>query len=134
MRLQKWIAASGAMSRRRAEEAIVAGRVAVNGKTITELGSVMVPGADEVRLDGELIVQPEQRRILAFHKPRRVMTTKHDPEGRRTIMAYFPPELQRLNPVGRLDFDSEGLLIVTDDGALATNTVRIKNGDHALRI
>lgn len=128
VRLHKWIAASGAMSRRKAEEAMAAGRVRVNGELAREPGTSIDPMTDYVEIDGRPVRQPDRRRVMAFHKPRRVMTTKHDPEGRRTILDFFPAELRRLNPVGRLDYDSEGLLLLTDDGELANRLAHPRYG------
>lgn len=119
IRLQKLIADSGVLSRRKAEDAIQAGRVEVNGVVVTELGTKVDPAEDEVRVDGLKITRKSEVLVALFHKPRRVVTTKFDPEGRRTIMDFFPAGLQILKPVGRLDYDSEGLLLLTNDGDLA---------------
>ncbi|OFZ20534.1 MAG: hypothetical protein A2X94_10905 [Bdellovibrionales bacterium GWB1_55_8] len=127
-RLQKIIAESGVLSRRKAEEAIVQGRVAVNGKVQTELGAKADPLVDLISVDGRELVRAEQKTILIFHKPRRVVTTKSDPEGRRTVMDYLPPEHRHLKPVGRLDFDSEGMLVFTDDGELANKLMHPSHG------
>jgi 23S rRNA pseudouridine2605 synthase len=116
-RAQKIIAAAGLMSRRHAEEAIRAGRVALNGEVFTDLGRVLDPETDQLTLDGAPVRKPERKRVFLFHKPRGVVTTKDDPEGRPTVMDFFR-DLPGLNPVGRLDFDSEGLLLMTDDGDL----------------
>jgi 23S rRNA pseudouridine2605 synthase len=116
-RAQKIIAAAGLMSRRKAEEAIAAGRVALNGEVFTDLGRTLDLERDVLTLDGLPVKKPEVKRTFLFHKPRGVMTTKDDPEGRPTIMDFFRDE-PGLNPVGRLDFDSEGLLLLTHDGDL----------------
>jgi len=116
-RAQKIIAAAGRMSRRHAEEAIRAGRVALNGEVFNDLGRVLDPEVDLLSLDGVPVKKPDRRRLFLFHKPRGVVTTKNDPEGRPTVMDFFR-DLPGLNPVGRLDFDSEGLLLMTDDGDL----------------
>lgn len=130
VRLQKAIADTGALSRRKAETAIVEGRVQVNGVTVTELGTQVDPRTDQVTLDGLPLKKPETRTVLLFYKPRRVMVTRQDPEGRRTIYDLLPEEWQRLRPVGRLDYDSEGLLVLTDDGELANRLMHPSHGIH----
>ncbi len=112
------IALSSELSRRAAEEAILAWRVSVGGQIITTLGTSIDPRADEVTLDGRRLHLKAQRTYLAFNKPRSVMCTKRDPEGRCTIWELDAlKELKRsLNTVGRLDYDSEGLLLLSDDG------------------
>ncbi len=119
MRLQKWIASSGRMSRRAAEAAIQEGRVTVNGVRVTEMGVQVDPKTETVAVDGVPIVGLQRLRTILFHKPPQVVTTKLDPEGRKTVMDFLPQELQGLKPVGRLDYLSEGLLLLTEDGALA---------------
>jgi 23S rRNA pseudouridine2605 synthase len=119
MRLQKWIASSGLMSRRAAEAAIEAGRVTVNGQSVREMGVQVDPEYDRVSVDGKPVVPLVQLRTLLFHKPPRVMTTRFDPEGRKTVMDFLPNDLQSLKPVGRLDYLSEGLLLLTEAGELA---------------
>jgi 23S rRNA pseudouridine2605 synthase len=116
-RVHKCIAASGIMSRRKAEEAIRQGRVSLNGEIFTDLGRTMDPAVDTVRIDGQEVRLTRGHRTFLFHKPRGVVTTKSDPEGRPTVMDYFR-DLPGLNPVGRLDQDSEGLLLLTEDGDL----------------
>lgn len=118
MRLQKFIAHSGALSRRHAETAIADGRVRVNGATVTEMGVIIDPARDRVELDGKLLGQIQTRETFAFHKPFQVMTTRADPEGRKTVMDYFPGRAD-LYPVGRLDYETTGLLLLTNDGELA---------------
>ena len=122
-RLQKIIAAAGIASRRKAEELIVAGRVQVNGQTVTELGVKADPARDHVRVDGKLIHLPEHHHYLALNKPKGYVTTASDPEGRPTVMDLVQAG-PRLFPVGRLDYASEGLLLMTDDGALANALTR----------
>jgi len=116
-RVHKWIAASGIMSRRKAEEAIRQGRVSLNGQVFTDLGRTLDPSLDQICLDGRPLELKKSDRTFLFYKPRGVVTTKSDPEGRPTVMDYFK-DLPGLNPVGRLDFDSEGLLLMTEDGDL----------------
>jgi 23S rRNA pseudouridine2605 synthase len=120
-RLQKFLARAGVASRRHAEALILDGRVRVNGQVVTELGTKVQPGTDEVSVDGQA-VQPQAARVyLLLHKPAGVVTTASDPQGRRTVLDLLPPSLQqqRLFPVGRLDLDSEGLLLLTNDGGFA---------------
>lgn len=115
-RLQKVLARAGAApSRRKAEAMIEAGRVTVDGR-VAELGVRVPPGA-EVRLDGRPVAPRDGRTVLLLHKPAGVVTTAHDPHGRTTVMDLVP-DLPGLHPVGRLDLDSEGLLLLTDDGDL----------------
>ena len=120
-RLQKLLAAAGLASRRQAEAWIRAGRVRVNGR-VAALGEAADPARDEVRVDGRPLPAPP-RRYWLLHKPRGVLTTTRDPrqEGRRTVMDLLPAEARalRLFPVGRLDLDSEGLLLLTNDGGVA---------------
>lgn len=127
-RLQKFIAATGYLSRRAAEQAIVQGRVLVNGVPITELGTQIESDHDQVEVDGKSLKRPTLCRTILLHKPRHVMTTKFDPEGRRTVMDLLPQDLQVLKPVGRLDFDSEGLLLLTEDGELANRITHPRYG------
>lgn len=105
------------MSRRAAESAIVEGRVALNGLVFTEMGRLVDTENDVLTVDGKQLQKIESKRTFLFYKPRGVMTTKTDPEGRSTVMDYFKDDLA-LNPVGRLDFESEGLLLLTHDGDL----------------
>jgi 23S rRNA pseudouridine2605 synthase len=115
-RAHKRIAASGIMSRRKAEDAIREGRVAVNGEVFTDPGRTVLD-MDLLTLDGIPVRTPEKKRTFLFHKPRGVVTTKSDPEGRPTVMDFFR-DVPGVNPVGRLDFDSEGLLLMSEDGDL----------------
>jgi 23S rRNA pseudouridine2605 synthase len=118
-RLNKVIARAGITSRRGADELIANGRIRVNGKVITKLGTKVDPKRDEIRFDDERINLKEgKKRYLAFYKPRHVITTLSDPFGRPTIMDFVEPDV-RLFPIGRLDGNSEGLLILTNDGDLA---------------
>ena len=118
-RLQKIVAAAGIASRRKAEELITSGRVQVNGQTVKELGSKADPELDHIRVDGKLLKKPQQFRYFMLNKPKGVVTTVSDPEGRPTVMKFFARAGARLFPVGRLDYQSEGLLLMTNDGELA---------------
>ena len=126
IRLQKYLSQAGAASRREAERLMAAGRVAVNGAVVRELGVRVVPGRDHVTLDGRP-VEVAGTRWVAYHKPPGVLTTRHDPHGGATIYDGLPSELGGLHYVGRLDRDAEGLLLLTNDGALA-NAVQHPSG------
>lgn len=117
MRLQKYLAMSGVASRRASEKLIAEGHVAVNGVTITEMG-VQVSENDQVTVDGSLVHLEEEKHYLAYYKPMGEVTTVSDPEGRATVMDKFREYPVRLYPVGRLDYDSEGLLLLTNDGEM----------------
>ncbi len=117
LRLQKWMADAGVASRRKCEELIFQGRVAVNGKT-AQLGCT-IEEEDIVELDGKRISPRQERVVFAFHKPRGVICASSDPQGRKTVLDYFKDQPYRLYNVGRLDYDSEGLLLITNDGDLA---------------
>lgn len=118
MRLQKYMAQAGVASRRQCETYICEGRVRVNGE-VAELGRVVDPEKDQVTLDGKRLLIANDRVVLLFYKPRGVVCTNHDPEGRKTVQDYFRSYPARLFHVGRLDINSEGLLIMTNDGELA---------------
>ncbi len=117
-RLQKIIAAAGIASRRKAEELIQSGLVTVNGTTVTELGSKADPETDSIRVNNKLLKGAERHEYVALNKPRGYVTTVSDPEGRPTVMELVQTKA-RLYPIGRLDFNSEGLLLLTNDGDLA---------------
>lgn len=117
-RLQKILAEAGLCSRREAEKWIEEGRVVVNGKRITELGSKANPIADKIAVDGKMLKFSTKKVYYLFNKPRNVMVTHSDPEGRPTIYDYLDNIKERVYPVGRLDFDSEGLILLTNDGDL----------------
>jgi 23S rRNA pseudouridine2605 synthase len=117
-RIAKVIARAGLTSRREAEAWVAAGRVAVNG-TIIASPAIDVTGADRITVDGQPLPARERTRLFLYHKPRRLMTTHADPQGRPTIFQNLPRDLPRLISVGRLDFNTEGLLLLTNDGALA---------------
>ena len=118
-RLQRYLARAGVASRRAAEELIRAGLVAVNGRPVTTLGTKVDPLRDEVTLEGRKIVPPAGFVYLALHKPLGYVTTMHDPQGRPTVADLLPSKFPRLFPVGRLDLDTTGLLLFTNDGDLA---------------
>jgi 23S rRNA pseudouridine2605 synthase len=117
-RIAKVMARAGLCSRRAAESWIAAGRVAVNGRVL-DSPAYNVSEADDVRVDGERLAQRERTRLFLFHKPRGFVTTARDPEGRATIFDALPPDLPRLVAIGRLDINTEGLLLLTNDGGLA---------------
>jgi 23S rRNA pseudouridine2605 synthase len=123
-RLQKIIAAAGLASRRKAEELIAQGRVTVNGQTITELGSKADSGRDHIKVNGKLLRGPQRNVYLLMNKPKGYVTTAADPEGRPTVMDLVKNVGTRVYPVGRLDYASEGLLLLTNDGDLANYLTR----------
>ena len=127
-RLQKILARAGISSRRKAEELILGGLVQVNGKIVTELGTKADMARDHVRVDGKLLQGPERIRYFVLNKPKGYVTTVSDPEGRPTVMQFFEKERERLYPVGRLDYLSEGLLLVTNDGELANKLTKASSG------
>ncbi|MGC9970523.1 MAG: pseudouridine synthase [Bryobacteraceae bacterium] len=118
-RLQKILARAGVASRRKAEALMLEGRVAVNGRTVTELGTKADLERDHIKVDGRLLRPPKRLVYLAFHKPKGVVTTLSDPEGRPTVLEFLKGVKERVFPVGRLDYASEGLLLLTNDGELA---------------
>jgi len=117
-RLQKIMARAGVASRRKAEDMIAAGRVKVNGVTVKELGAKADPERDEVRVDGALISAAREHTYLMLHKPEGYVTTTHDPEDRPTVMDLVKKIKSRIYPVGRLDWATSGLLLLTSDGEL----------------
>ena len=123
-RLQKIIAAAGLASRRKAEELITQGRVTVNGRTVTELGSKADTQRDHIKVDGKLLHGPQRNVYLLMNKPKGYVTTADDPEGRPTVMDLVKNVGARVYPVGRLDYASEGLLLLTNDGDLANYLTR----------
>lgn len=123
-RLQKILASAGIASRRKAEEFILQGRVQVNGQIVSELGSKADPVHDHVRVDGKLIHPAGEYRYYMLNKPKEFVTTASDPQGRPTVMQFFSRIKLRMFPVGRLDYHSEGLLLVTNDGELANALTR----------
>ena len=119
IRLQKVIAQAGLASRRAAETMIRQGRVSVNGKVVVEMGVRVDPDVDEILVDGKPVKPATESVTLIFNKPRGCVTTMSDPEGRETVARYLPSSAPRVFPVGRLDYDAEGLLLLTNDGNLA---------------
>ena len=118
MRIAKAIAHAGLCSRRDAEAWIAAGRVAVNGKVLTTPACVVTPG-DKIMVDGKPLPEAQGARLWRYHKRRGLVTSHKDPQGRKTVFEALPPELPRVVSVGRLDLNTEGLLLLTTDGALA---------------
>ncbi len=127
VRLQKFLADAGICSRRKAEELIKAGRVKVNGKLVREMGIKVVPGKNRVYVDERQVAVPKSHTYIALNKPRGYLSTVRDPYGRPTVMDLIPKVRERLYPVGRLDFDSEGLVLMTDNGSL---TYRLLHPSH----
>jgi 23S rRNA pseudouridine2605 synthase len=130
-RLQKIMAASGIASRRKAEEIIAAGRVTLNGKVVLEQGTKADPERDVICVDGKRLERRERLVYFLLNKPKGYVTTVSDPEGRPTVMDLVPKLEERVYPVGRLDYASEGLLLMTNDGALAQKLT--KAGSHVLK-
>jgi 23S rRNA pseudouridine2605 synthase len=118
-RLQKLLSMAGVASRRASEELITQGRVEVNGETVRTLGSKADPATDVIKVDGRRLRFDIRQRYLVLHKPKNVVTTRKDPEGRRTVIELLKGVREYVYPVGRLDYDSEGLLLLTSDGDLA---------------
>lgn len=117
-RLQKFMSHAGVASRRKSEELITEGRVKVNGKVVRELGTQVEPNRDVVMVDGQTISADPRSVYLLLHKPAQVISSVHDPEGRRVVNEFIPEEFGRVYPVGRLDWDSEGAILMTNDGEL----------------
>jgi 23S rRNA pseudouridine2605 synthase len=126
-RLQKILADAGVASRRKAEEYIQEGRVTVNGEIVTALGSKADPAEDHIKVDGRLLRMPSVHVYLALNKPREVVTTVSDPQGRRTVIHLLKGVKARVFPVGRLDYHSEGLLLMTSDGDWANAILAPRN-------
>lgn len=119
MRLQKYMAHCGVASRRKCEKMIQEGRVSVNGKVVKELGTKVKPQIDKVTVDGKSIYMENKKLYILLNKPRGYITTVKDPHGRPTVLSLVGQQPGRVYPVGRLDFDSEGLLLLTNDGDMA---------------
>ena len=129
-RLQKLIAAAGIASRRHAEELIGAGEVTVNGEVVREQGTKADPARDHIKVRGRLInplLEKQEKTYVLLNKPRGYLTALSDPEGRPLVSELVPQSLGRLHPVGRLDFNTEGLLILTNDGGLTNYVTSARN-------
>lgn len=118
MRINKFISLCGVASRRAADTLVVEGRVQVNGETVNDLGHQIDEEKDQVAVDGKICKLPKKTKVILFHKPAGCVCTKDDPQGRRTVYDYLPPGYQNFKYVGRLDLQSRGLLLFTDDGEL----------------
>jgi pseudouridine synthase len=127
-RLQKILSQAGVASRRASERLMIDGRVTVNGATVTELGTKADPSRDDIRVDGRRIKLPERHRYLLLNKPRGYVTTRSDPHRRATVLDLLTGVREYVYPVGRLDFDSEGLLLLTNDGDLAARLTHPRHG------
>ena len=123
MRINKFLASTGLASRRKCEEFVTAGRVTVNGKVVTNL-AFDVSEKDKVKVDGSAVAVPTSYTYLMMHKPKGYLTTISDDRNRKTVMELLPAEFKHLKPVGRLDYNSEGLLLFTNDGDVAQNIMR----------
>jgi 23S rRNA pseudouridine2605 synthase len=128
-RLQKILSAAGVASRRLSEELIAQGRVQVNGQTVTALGTKADPEVDDIKVDGRRVRAARRRRYILLNKPRGYITTRSDPQGRPTVMDLLKGVKEYVYPVGRLDYDSEGLLLLTNDGELAA---RLMHPSHEI--
>lgn len=126
VRLNKALSEAGITSRRKADRLIELGLVLVNGKKVFEMGVKIIPGKDRVVVDGHPVSFGNQKVYVMFHKPRNVMTTLSDPEGRPTVIDYFKKYPERIFPIGRLDWESEGLLLLTNDGDYANSVMHPK--------
>jgi 23S rRNA pseudouridine2605 synthase len=127
-RLQKILSQAGLASRRTTEQLMREGRVTVNGRTVTELGTKADPAADDIRVDGRRVRPPERKRYLLLNKPRGYVSTRDDPQRRPTVIDLLAGVREYVYPVGRLDFDSEGLLILTNDGDLTARLTHPRHG------
>ena len=128
LRLQKILSQAGVASRRAAEKLIAEGRVTVNGQTIHEMGVKADPAADDIRVDGRRIKAAQRSRYILLYKPKGYVTTRSDPHRRRTVMDLLAGVREYVYPVGRLDYDSEGLLLLTNDGDLAARLTHPRHG------
>lgn len=128
IRLNKFLSQAGVASRREADRLIEAGRVKVNGRIIQALGSKVEPGSDIVEVDGKSVSSRRTLRYVVLNKPAGYLVTRKDPYKRPTVMDLLPPFPDRINPVGRLDFESEGLLLLCNDGDLALRLLHPRYG------
>jgi pseudouridine synthase len=129
-RLQKLIAAAGIASRRHAEELIINGKVSLNGKVVTELGTKADPDQDHIKVNGKLInpqLKTREKVYVLLNKPRGYLSSLSDPEGRPLVTELLPQSVGKVHPVGRLDFNTEGLLILTNDGELTNYITSARN-------
>jgi 23S rRNA pseudouridine2605 synthase len=126
-RIAKWLARAGVASRRDAEKLVTEGRVRVNNVVVSHPATFITAG-DLVQVNGKLVDEPARMRLWRYHKPSGLMTTHRDPEGRPTIFSKLPPEMPRVVSIGRLDLNSEGLLLLTNDGGLARRLELPSNG------
>ena len=117
-RIAKYLARAGIASRRDAEKLIAEGKVKLNGKLVETPATFVTPG-DRISVEGKPVAAPERTRLFRYHKPEGLVTTHRDPQGRPTVFEKLPPGLPRVVSIGRLDLTSEGLLLLTNDGALA---------------
>jgi len=127
-RLQKIISQAGIASRRAAEKLIAEGRVTINGKTVSEMGVKADPASDDIRVDGSRIKSAERQRYILLYKPAGFVTTRSDPQRRRTVVDLLGGVKEYVYPVGRLDYDTEGLLLLTNDGDLAAKLTHPRHG------
>jgi pseudouridine synthase len=127
-RLQKILSRAGFASRRAAEKLIAEGRVTVNGATIREMGVKADPAVDDIRVDGRRVKAPGRHRYILLYKPAGYVTTRSDPQRRRTVIDLLDGVREYLYPVGRLDYDTEGLLLLTNDGDLAAKLTHPRHG------
>lgn len=123
MRINKYLASSGLASRRKCEEYVLAGRVNINGKVVKDL-AFDVSENDNVKVDGKTVIIPEEFTYIMMHKPKGYLTTVSDDRDRKTVMELLPNEYKKLMPVGRLDYNSEGLLLFTNDGNVAQKLMK----------
>ena len=127
-RLQKVLSQAGLASRRAAEDLIAQGRVTVNGTTVTEMGTKADPAADDIRVDGRRVKSAERARYILLNKPAGYVTTRSDPQRRPTVIDLIAGVREYVYPVGRLDYDTEGLLLLTNDGDLAAKLTHPRHG------
>ena len=128
VRLQKVLAQAGIASRRAAEKLIAEGRVSVNGTTVREMGTKADPGADDIRVDGRRIKAAQKARYILLNKPAGYVSTRSDPQRRPTVIDLLQGVREYVYPVGRLDYDTEGLLLLTNDGDLAARLTHPRHG------
>src|SRR5258708_10601348 len=127
-RLQKILSQAGIASRRASEQMMLDGRVSINGVTIRELGTKADPSRDDIRVDGSRVKIAERHRYILLYKPAGYVTTRSDPERRRTVIDLLRGVKEYVYPVGRLDYDTEGLLLLTNDGDLAAKLTHPRHG------